>query len=250
MTRLMKTLVLVMLCGGLVLKAALPTTAQTPSELQAQITTLQAQMTALQSAIPACMTTAAGAGAVNDVIFTGCNVHVQNGQASTASSNSMGNLIIGYNESGGSGPPTRSGSHNVVIGPEHSYSSYGGLVAGYKNTVSGFYASVSGGVDNEASDYHASVSGGSGNEASGIAASISGGRDNEASGIAASVSGGRDNETSGIAASVSGGRNNEASGEYASVSGGRNNEASGIYASVSGGRFNVASNDSQRQRWL
>ena len=235
MTRLMKTLVLVMLCGGLVLKAALPTTAQTPSELQAQITTLQAQMTALQSAIPACMTTAAGAGAgaVNDVIFTGCNVHVQNGQASTASSNSVGNLIIGYNESGGSGPPTRSGSHNVVIGPEHSYSSYGGLVAGYKNTVSGFYASVSGG---------------SGNKASGIAASVSGGRDNEASGSYASVSGGYNNTASNHFASVSGGVDNEASAYHASVSGGRDNEASGIAASVSGGRDNETSGQRQRRQ--
>ena len=76
----MKALVLVMLCGGL---TALPSTAQTPS--------LQAQITALQNAIPDCMATASGAGTVDDVIFTGCNVHVQNGQGSTASSNSVGN---------------------------------------------------------------------------------------------------------------------------------------------------------------
>ena len=154
MSRLMKTLVLTMVCGGL---AALPATAQTPGELQAQIDTLQAHITTLQgrmSAVegdmPDCMTTASGAGSVDDVIFAGCNVHVRNGQGSTASSNSVGNLIVGYNESGG-GSPARGGSHNVVIGPEHSYSSYGGLVAGYQNTVSGAYASVSGGRFNEAS---------------------------------------------------------------------------------------------------
>ena len=199
MTRLMKTLVLAMLCSGL---AALPATAQTPSQLQAQITALQAQITALQNAIPDCMTTASGAGSVDDVIFTGCNVHVQNGQGSTASSNNVGNLIIGYNESSGS--PARGASHNVVIGPYHSYSSYGGLVAGYRNKVSGAYASVSGGKLNEASSHYASVSGGEVNTASGFAASVSGGKYNEATDRWASVSGGQYNEASGGHASAGG----------------------------------------------
>ena len=204
MTRLMKTLVLAMLCSGL---AALPATAQTHSQLQAQINALQAQMGALQGQmatlqqahmaqmatlqslingvaadIPDCMTTALGAGAVDDVIFKGCNVHVQNGHGGTDSSNGVGNLIIGYNEIGGSGSPARSGSHNVVIGPGHSYSSYGGLVTGWGNTVSGEYSSVSGGQFNKASGWTASVSGGSYNVASGYAASVSGGQDNTASG--------------------------------------------------------------------
>ena len=95
MTRLMKTLVLTVVCGSL---AALPATAQTHSELQDQIDALQGQITALQNAFPDCMTTASGAGSVDDVIFTGCNVHVQNGQGETDSSNGVGNLIIGYNE--------------------------------------------------------------------------------------------------------------------------------------------------------
>ena len=127
------------------------------------------------------MTTASGAGAVDDVIFTGCNVHVQNGQGGTDISNGVGNLIIGYNETGGS--LARRGSHNVVIGPEHSYSGYGGLVAGFDNTVSGAFASVSGG---------------NGNTASGFAASISGGWDNEASGESASVSGGNIRRVTGM----------------------------------------------------
>ena len=151
MTRLMKTLVLAMLFGGL---AALPATAQTPGQLQTQIIALQADIAlmvakiamlssvinGLAARIPDCMTTALGAGAVDDVIFAGCNVHVQNGQGGTDISNGVGNLIIGYNETGGS--LARSGSHNVVIGPEHSYSSYGGLVAGFDNTLSGAFASV------------------------------------------------------------------------------------------------------------
>ena len=253
MTRLMKTLVLVMLCGGL---AALPAAAQTHSQLQAQINALQAQMGALQGQIaqtnnalqghmahmvtlqsqingvaadiPDCMTTASGAGAVDDVIFTGCNVHVQNGQGSTASSNGVGNLIIGYNEDDvfinpghpAYGPNARGGSHNVVIGPEHSYFSYGGLVAGYSNTVSGDYASVSGGADNTASGIMASISGGWYNTASDYYTSVSGGESNEASGTTASVSGGFGNEASGTRASVSGGDSRTASGQYNWAAGG------------------------------
>ena len=37
------------------------------------------------------------------------------------------------------------GSHNVVVGKEHNLSSYGGLVVGWYNDISGINASVSGG---------------------------------------------------------------------------------------------------------
>ena len=96
-----------------------------------------------------------------DIVFEGCNVHIRNGTGRTNSKNGTSNLIIGYNEddelvtpkseASDYGPNDRSGSHNLVIGPEHTYSSYGGLVAGYRNTVSGTYASVSGGGQNVAS---------------------------------------------------------------------------------------------------
>ena len=166
------------------------------SPLQSQIAAVasnSATNTANIAALPAlsaCMDTVSISGqAVDDVVFSGCNVHVQNGQGSTDSSNGVGNLIIGYNESG-TGSPARGGSHNVVIGPRHSYSSYGGLVAGFRNTVSGVYASVSGGSDNTAGNFAASVSGGRNNEASSNYASVSGGGYNEASGNSSSVSGG------------------------------------------------------------
>ena len=176
------------MCGGVVLKAALSVAQPSLSELQAeidalrtQIATLQNRMTAAEGDIPDCMTTASGAGSVDDVISAGRNVHVRNGQGNTNGSNGVGNLVIGYNESG-DGSPARGGSHNVVIGPEHSSSSYGGFVAGFSNTVSGKYASVSGGPDNTASNFMASGSGGQGNEASGRYASVSGGDSRTASG--------------------------------------------------------------------
>ena len=305
MTRLIRTLVLAMLCGGL---AALPATAQPP--LQAQINALQAQIDALQQAqidqfnnalqgqvaqmaalqqahmaqvatlqsqiagvaadIPDCMTTASGAGSVDDVVFSGCNVHVQNSLGDYFT-NSKGNLIIGYNEDDvfiDSDHPTyggnaRYGSHNLVIGPEHSYSTNGGLLAGFANTIANpdGIASVSGGTGNTASGQFASVSGGKNNEASGEWASVSGGANNmaktggdditsisggygnEASGSWASVSGGINNTASGQSASVSGGKENVASGEVSSVSGGESNETNNTGASVSGGGGNTASAD-------
>ena len=157
MTRLMKTLVLTAVCGAVVLKAALSVAQPSLESLQAEIDELKAQMAALQSrtvaakgGLPGCMSKAPGPGSVDDIVFEGCNVYVRNGQGRTDSSNSVGNLIIGYNEDDEGDANARSGSHYLVIGPEHTYSRYGGLVAGYSNTASGRYASVSGGRDNTA----------------------------------------------------------------------------------------------------
>jgi hypothetical protein len=182
------------------------------------------------------------------IIFTGANVHVRSGSGKTDDNSSspinpgtltgLGNLVVGYNRYNSS---PRSGSHNLVIGDNHTFTSYGGLVAGNANFISGPYASVSGGLANTASGTYASVSGGGGNTASGTYASVSGGSNNTASGVVASVSGGGDNTASGEYAWASGGVTNTASGPYASVSGGYGNTASGTYASVSGGIDNIAS---------
>ncbi len=157
-----------------------------------------------------------------DVTLSGYNLRIVNGLGSTDSVNGLGNLTLGYNATGNTqgGGDVRTGSHNLVLGDLNNYSSYGGLVAGYDNTVSGRYASVSGGFANTAS---------------GIYASVSGGLYNTASGSYASVSGGFGNTSSGYTSSVTGGFANTASNSYASVSGGTYNTASGLYSSVSGG---------------
>ena len=126
-----------------------------------------------------------------EVFFTGCNVNVQSGSGATDGNvNGLGNLIVGYNAN--TGGHTRTGSHNLIVGDEHDYSSFGGLVAGFENTIAAPWASVSGGNHNTASgNLAASVSGGAGNTASGDWASVSGGAGNTASGNYASVSGGQ-----------------------------------------------------------
>lgn len=131
----------------------------------------------------------------------------------------------------------RTGSHNLVVGRGHNYTSYGGFVAGRHNSVSGPYASVSGGVLNSATEDSCTVSGGAGNVAGsgpfpsyGVGNSIK----------FATVAGGIFNRANKQGAVVSGGFSNTASGFDSSVSGGSSNTAQGDWASVSGGRCNVA----------
>jgi hypothetical protein len=184
----------------------------------------------------------------NEVFITGANLHIVNGLDTTETTNGLGNLIVGYNElreenpppgcSPGEGPfctDTRTGSHNVVVGMRHNFSSFGGLVVGHLNDISAAFASISGGCSSTASGKFSSVSGGCFHTASGHASSVSGGGGNIASGNYSSVSGGFWNTASGGAASVSGGESNEAEGSHSSVSGGRINSADSSWSSISGG---------------
>ena len=100
------------------------------------------------------------AGAHPTARFAGVNVQVTNGAAQTTV-NGTGNLIVGFNEPRGVGDD-RSGSHNLVVGNRQNYASVGGFVAGFSNTISGAYASVSGGESNIASGDFSGISGGSG----------------------------------------------------------------------------------------
>ena len=123
----------------------------------------------------------------NDIYIDGANLHIRSGSGETNGAvNGLGNLLVGYNEQRSSGN-IRTGSHNVIIGEQHNYSSYGGLVTGVTNTLSGVYSSVTGGVGNIASGAYSSVSGGGGNTASGTVSSVSGGTTPPAACAAASV---------------------------------------------------------------
>jgi hypothetical protein len=143
--------------------------------LEVRVTVLEAKLACVSTA-----ETTIGGTTGWDVVFERCNVHIQNGAGTTGgfgNINGFGNLIIGYNHD--LFPPTppapRGGSHNLVVGDEHSYSAWGGLVAGFRNTISGPEASVTGGSQNTASGQHASVSGGLHNTADGNSSSVSGG---------------------------------------------------------------------------
>ena len=193
--------------------------------------------------------------ATHEVVFSGANVHVRSGSGATdddGSLSGLGNLIVGYDEGG----DVKTGSHNLVVGAEHTYDSYGGLVAGYDNSITGAYSSVTGGRGNRASGGQASISGGQDNAATGIYASVSGGYQNDATGEGASVGGGwangglgrysfvgsgYDNQAHGLCSSIAGGLYGDADAEYSAVLGGVRSAASGVAASVVGGVDNTAS---------
>jgi hypothetical protein len=150
--------------------------------------------------------------------FSGMNVQIVNGTGTTSGKpNGSGNLIIGYSAQRPEAPAastSRAGSHYLVVGDQHAWESYGGIVAGLANTANGPWATVTGGSQNSVTGQAASVTGGHANLASGDRSSVSGGRNNTASGNAAapfwmgdftSVSGGRGNTAIGADSSILGG---------------------------------------------
>ena len=173
--------------------------------VEADNTSLKSRVGALETRVGTLESTLAGvARSGNTLTFAGMNLQVMNGAGKTESTNGLGNLIIGYNEEDRDFPSSRSGSHNLVVGDLHTYSSYGGLVVGRANTLTGPFASVTG-ENNAATGGGSSVSGGYGNLASGNYASVSGGQGNTASSLGSSVSGGARNAAAGLYSSVSGG---------------------------------------------
>jgi len=203
----------------------------------------------------------------NEVYFTGCNVNVRDGSGDTSGTpNGLGNLVVGYNEAPFT-PKPRTGSHNLIVGRWHGYSSWGTFLAGFDNLTTASESSVSGGLSNQATATYASVSGGRNNLASGDRSSVSGGDSNVASGHTSCVAGGDTNIASANFSTIGGGWQNEAKASYSSVSagicniagtgtpktctsipgygpvvsGGLNNLASAGQSVVSGGAVNVAS---------
>jgi hypothetical protein len=190
------------------------------------------ELESLDKILPYIKYISSGVGGMPTIQFSGANVQIVDGAGRTEFVNGAGNLIIGYDE-GGRGVQT--GSHNLFVGGGSSYTSYGGIVAGFENTISAPFASVVGGEKSTASGLVSSVSGGLYGRASGEVASVTGGYNSIASGQQASVTGGYSNTASGVLAIVGGGEENEASGEVASVTGGLLNSASGQRTTVTGG---------------
>lgn len=111
----------------------------------------------------------------DEICITGANLCIVNGEGSTSTTNGLGNLIIGYNASGTYEHLERGGSHNLVLGWQNQYSSYGGIVAGQGNWILGAFASVTGGTGSSAQGDYSSVTGGANHLAVGRFSSIFGG---------------------------------------------------------------------------
>jgi hypothetical protein len=197
-----------------------------------------AELAKLDKLLPHVNYVESGVGGKPTIQFSGVNVQIVNGEGKTASVNGEGNLVIGYDENPSQHAQT--GSHDLILGEEQTFTSFGGIDAGWDSTIGAPWATVTGGEFNKATGEYASVSGGDLNAASGEWAAISGGALNTASGSWASVSGGEKNVASAQVASVSGGEKNAAGGTWSSIGGGHENGATGRYSSVSGGKGSSA----------
>ena len=161
--------------------------------------------------------------------FDGLNVQITNGTNQTDSTNGVGNLIIGYNETRSStvASKDRNGSHYLILGSGAHYTGYAGIVAGKDNTVKGNYSSILGGQEN-------TIAAASGTSHPSFAA-ITGGEKNNVTANYASVTGGQSNTADGLHSSVTGGLSNTAEGLHSSVTGGKLNKSEGQYSSILGG---------------
>jgi len=160
-----------------------------------------------------------------DSLFEGGNVFITNGEDNISEMNGKGNLIVGGKSADVEANP---GSHNVIIGSDNKYSSFGGLVVGKENEISGKFASVTGGRENVASGLHSSISGGRGNQAKEKYSSVSGGAVNIAHGEGSSISGGAWNNAEGSYSSIGGGKHNKTPFSYSTVTGSQYEETRNI----------------------
>jgi hypothetical protein len=182
------------------------------------------------------------------VVIEGANLQLLSGAGATdAEVNGLGNLIIGYSADPselGLARAERTGSHNLIVGDHHEWTSHGGVALGRQNTVSGPSAVALGGTEGVASGEASAIAGGVGATASGAFSTVAGGYQGLASGKWAAVAGGVGGEASGYAATVVGGHDNLASGKWSSAVGGDSNQATGHGASAAlGGWGNVAAGE-------
>ncbi len=129
-----------------------------------------------------------------------------------------GNLIIGYDKNEVS---TRTGSHNLIVGDLHEYTSYGGIVSGTENTLAGPNATILGGGQNHANFTSAVILGADRGNADGNVVLIGGQRNyGSADAHFGAVIGGIENQVTGPSSVVVAGTLNIAAGGNALACGG------------------------------
>jgi len=134
---------------------------------------LKPEQETLKSILPYVRFVASGVGGKPTIQISGANVQIVDGEGATEATNGAGNLIIGYDENPRAEPQT--GSHDLIVGPEQRYTSYGSILGGRDNKALGPDDFVVG-VANRAGNEGSSVSGGFENTASFELSSIFGGK--------------------------------------------------------------------------
>jgi hypothetical protein len=134
--------------------------------------------------------------AANNVVrIVGANLQVVNGSDLNLTNDvnepfaGLGNVIIGYNED--TVGASRTGSHNLILGTDNSYTSYGAIVSGANNQVTGPNTAVIAGTDSTANGTSSVVVGGGNNDAVGDSSVVVGGDNNTAETLGSVITGGR-----------------------------------------------------------
>lgn len=216
-------------------------------EMQATILTLQAEVASLQNEVDSLeaglvpglanyVTVDTDAG---QVVFSGANVHINNGLSSSYDTNGLGNLIVGFNEPSPNVELERSGSHNLIMGATNDYTGASSIVTGQSNKMYGTEGIVTG-VNNVVTGIRSAVIGGNNNSAGGEMCVVIGGQSNDAIGSSAAIIGGNDNTASGVHSLVAGGTLNTASGSWDAVLGGELSTTTGLKSTIAGGYNNTA----------
>jgi hypothetical protein len=162
------------------------------------------------------------------VMISGANLQVTNGLGSTLSTNGVGNILVGYDESmlglcyivpanmedlydatacANSGGlwlgtvATKTGSHNLIVGDRHAYTAYSSIVSGTANFSTAKGASIIGGAYNSGVGAYSATIGGILNHAEGRRSTVTGGATNtaESTSLNGSISGGSGGTVSGDA---------------------------------------------------
>jgi hypothetical protein len=152
--------------GGIKFPDGTIQTSAANDDLSARVAELEAMVAELQGLLFAVTRGIDPDTGQDTIVFDDVNVQIVNGTDFTnGAPNGTGNLIIGYNAIRNEGNATepcpsdleteiycnrRIGSHMLVIGDYNNYTSFGGLVVGYRNETAAAYASVSGGYLNTA----------------------------------------------------------------------------------------------------
>jgi hypothetical protein len=186
------------------------------ASLQSANSQMAGELAALQATLSKVSYSPSGPNGFPTLTIAGANLQIVSGSGKTdGTTNGLGNLIMGYDESSG----TQTGSHNIVLGLGQTFTSYGGLIGGFDNNLSGPFSDVFG-AGNTVSGQNASVTGGESNKALAEGASVMGGTSNTAANTGSSVGGGSGGTASGVNSTVSGGFHNTASAANSAILGG------------------------------
>ena len=231
--------------------------------LQNQVIALQTELTEVQSHVVIGLNDYVSViDSTNSVMVSGANLQITNGLGAVPESwlgqtgtNGLGNLIIGYNEETGYAEEyTRTGSHNLVVGVDHSYMGYGNIIGGMRNEVNGQYSAC---ISREAEMTWGNVNlllGGRKNTMVGTSRSVMIGGEYNTLGTDSTdtrysvLAGGRFNHIQdGYANSIVGGSSNTTTlegsldGSNRSIFGGHGNvQKAGSGSTIIGGRYTVA----------